>query len=111
MVERERCRFSIRARERERARASERASERERKRQKRTELQTSSHLRPAPALDAAHVLVDELGAVLEVVDPRLLVALLELLAEELFWGGFGVWFWRCLKGEVEGSRKKGRARA
>ena len=44
----------------------------------------NTHLRPAPALDAAHVLVHELGAVLEVVDARLLVALFELLAEELF---------------------------
>ena len=53
-----------------------------------------THLRPAPALDAAHVLVDQLGAVLEVVDSGLLVALFELLAEELVLRVFGVFFFR-----------------
>lgn len=55
----------------------------EAEKRKKKKLEKKSHLGPAPALDRAHVLVDELVAILEVVDPGLLVALLELLAEEL----------------------------
>lgn len=71
--------------QRERERENEETNEQGKKTEK---THTESHLSPAPPLDRAHVLVHELGAVLEVVYPRLLVALLEFLAEELFvfWG-------------------------